>query len=260
MDLVYYLRDAAPDLADLLLMEAEEVGGILLAACHRSGHAQFSRHNLLLNVQSNTPPIFDDDTARHLPAVLAEGWAWLERECLLIAKPNDPNWQFLSRKAQRIKSPAEFEVYRGAAAFPRALLHPRIEKEAWPSFSRGRFDTALFEAFREVEIAIRDAAGFAQHEHGVPMVRRAFHKETGPLTDHSVDDGEREATSNLFAGAIGSYKNPNSHRHVGREDVAEAGELMLLASHLLRVIEQRDQRWPANRLSALGRRTSPSRI
>ncbi|MGW8189696.1 hypothetical protein [Sphingomonas hankookensis] len=95
MDLVYYLRDAAPDLADLLLMEAEEVGGILLAACHRSGHAQFSRHNLLLNVQSNTPPIFDDDTARHLPAVLAEGWAWLERECLLIAKPNDPNWQFL---------------------------------------------------------------------------------------------------------------------------------------------------------------------
>ena len=253
MDLIYHLRDVAPPADDLLVMEAEEVAGILLAACKRSGHSQFSRHNLLLNVQSNTPPVFDGHIAQDLPAVLAEGWAWLERECLLIAKPTDPQWQVLSRKAARIETPADFEVYRGAAAFPRTLLHPRVDKEAWPSFSRGRFDTALFEAFREVEIAIRDAAGFAQHEHGVPMVRRAFHKDTGPLTDRTVDDGEREATSNLFAGAIGSYKNPNSHRHVGRDDVAEAGELLVLASHLLRVVEQRDQRWPAPRLRALAR-------
>lgn len=100
----------------------------------------------------------------------------------MIAKPTDPNWQVLSRKAKRITTPADFEVYRGASSFPRSLLHLRIEKEAWPSFTRGRSDTAIFEAFREVEIAVLDAAGFDQHDHGVTMAHRAFHKEARPLT------------------------------------------------------------------------------
>lgn len=256
MDLIVHLRDLVPQPTDLLEMEAEELAGILLAAIKHSGHTQVSRHNTMLAISSNTPQIFDLRVARELPPILAEAWAWLERECLLITKPTDPHWQVLSRRAKMITTPADFEVYRGASSFPRSLLHPRIEKEAWPSFSRGKFDTAIFEAFREVEIAVRDAAGFEQHDHGVPMVRRAFHKDTGPLSDRSVDDGEREATSALFAGAIGSYKNPNSHRHVGREDVAEAGELLVLASHLLRVVEQRDPRWPANRLRALKRRAA----
>ena len=68
---------------------------------------------------------------------------------------------------------------------------------------------------------MRDAAGFDQSEHSVAMVRRAFHKDSGPLTDRTVDDGEKQATNNLFAGAIGSYKNPESHRRVGRDDLTK---------------------------------------
>ena len=47
-------------------------------------------------------------------------------------------------------------------------------------------------------------------------MRKAFDPKDGPLTDMQADDGEKEARFALFAGAIGSYKNPHSRRDVHR--------------------------------------------
>ncbi len=45
-------------------------------------------------------------------------------------------------------------------------------------------------------------------------MRKAFNPDNGPLTRASDPVAEREALMHLFAGAIGSYKNPHSHRNV----------------------------------------------
>jgi uncharacterized protein Ymh len=46
-----------------------------------------------------------------------------------------------------------------------------------------------------------------------------------------------QAMANLFVGAIGLYKNPQSHRNVPTEP-ADAAEVLMFASHLLRMVNR----------------------
>ena len=116
-------------------------------------------------------------------------------------------------------------------------------------FCVGEYDTAIFQAFREVEVAVRQVAKFTNHDYGTDMMRAAFKPaerkgepaQRGPLTDQQLPIAEQEAMSNLFAGAVGLYKNPQSHRHV-MTDPEEATEVIVFASHLMRLVDMQRSR------------------
>jgi hypothetical protein len=70
-------------------------------------------------------------------------------------------------------------------------------------------------------------------------MRRAFDVATGPLTDTNRLEGGVAGNVRLFAGAIGLYKNPHSHRNVVLSDPREGVEMIVLVRHLLRIVDGR---------------------
>lgn len=94
---------------------------------------------------------------------------------------------------------------------------------------------AVFEAFKYIETIVRSKGNYAKTEKGVPLMRKAFNKESGSLINPDWIDAEKEAVAQLFAGAIGFMKNPGSH-HMINIDKDQALEMLNFAHYLLRIL------------------------
>ena len=97
---------------------------------------------------------------------------------------------------------------------PEHELHPIIAEKVWAMFLQGNYDSAVLQAFKEVEITVRKVGSYTATDHGVPLMRKAFHVNTGNLTDINQPSAEREAIGHLFAGVFGYCRNPLGHREV----------------------------------------------
>ena len=204
----------------LLALEPEEVAAAILESLN--GDPKEARHFHPGNfagshVGSGQAPYPQEFWADILRA-FGEAFMWLEREGLIArnveASKYGAGWHFVTRRGSKLRDQKAIRRYHQASMLPKALLHERIADRCWMSFVRGEYDTAVFQAFKEVEIAVRKAGGYKNSDYGTGLMRSAFHVDTGSLTDTSGEKAERQALGDLFAGAIGSYKNPHSHRTV----------------------------------------------
>jgi uncharacterized protein (TIGR02391 family) len=236
------LADVIPDAETLVQLEPEELG-LRLFACIRQRYKPgeiFPPSSFADEFWMQGNEIYPRSYKRAIVLAMKEASEWLVREGLIMSDPEQPSsWHVLTRRGKMLSTTNEVVDFQIARSLPRAALHPSIADRVWMAFVRGEYDVAVFQAMKAVEVTVREASGLGNSAIGVALMREAFHPERGTLTDTTAEPAEREALSALFAGAVGSYKNPHSHRDIAMESPAEAVEVIMLANHLLRIVESR---------------------
>lgn len=236
------LSELIPDAEILLNLQPEELGGAVLIDLNTTGTGTGAKpYDYIYFMLQPHKEHYPGANKASIEKAILEAWSWLVQVGLLAEEhsPAGPREFFITRRGRDITSEEDFQKFREASILPKDLLHPLIAEKCWLTFVRGDHDTAVFQAFKEVEVAVRGAGGFADTDIGVALIRKAFHSNDGPLTDQSLPEAERQSLQHLFAGAIGSYKNPSSHRTVSIPEPLEAVEMIMLASHLLRIVDSR---------------------
>lgn len=224
----------------ILDFEVEELALKILSLIKtRTDRHQFHPGNMRLEAEEELGRIanFQRSKIKEIDSALGEAYCWLEFQGLIIPASgmNGSNgWKHLTRRSNKINSQEDYSKLQFAYMLPKEILHHRIKEMVWSEFIRNQYDAAVLLAMKAVEVYVREAGGFKNSNYGVDLMRDAFNPMRGPLTDNKMEKSEREARSALFAGAIGAYKNPSSHRDVEFDNPADAIEAVLLANHLLK--------------------------
>ena len=229
---------------DILSLDVSDLAGLLLEYFHSVEFTQRRHVMCTSNIRSEhmVPP---GERRHDVSRAIIEAWQWLINAGLVVPYPLDPHsdqYEF-SRRGALLTDQQQFSAFRERLRCPRELIHERLIESAWPIFLRGDFDTAVFQSFKEVEVAVRDAGGYSDTDFGKELMRKAFRPANesgvGPLTDGSEPSEEQKSLQELFAGAYGRARNPTAHRHGVLSDSTEAFEMMVMAGHLLRIVDRR---------------------
>jgi uncharacterized protein (TIGR02391 family) len=234
------LLQAFPEPKDIIAAQPEELAGVLLETLPsllQSGGVTFhALEHVFYPPHGGGYPIPPN---RGVVLALAEALAWLQQQGLLVRDPVQPGtWYVLTRRGQQIRTRGDLEAFCRGRELPTALIRPEILEKAHHLYLRGDYDVAVFQAFKIVEMRVREYTSAPAEWPAQKVMRQAFHPSDGLLTDSDLPSSEQHAMSDLFAGAMGHAKNPPSHRDVNLQR-QEAARLIVFASYLLDLVELR---------------------
>ena len=90
---------------------------------------------------------------------ISEGLEWAKQNNLLVRDLTQQHeWHVLSRSGERFNSQRDLPVIHLERLLPTEILHPSVRSSSLGIFRAGHFEAAVFEAFKVLEVAIREAA------------------------------------------------------------------------------------------------------
>ena len=238
------IGDVFPGVETAVQLEPEELGVPLLEYLCRMEEGRGSSPPHLGNfLTSESLRDYAGSRYDEFIKVATEAWMWLLHEGLIAPHPTQRGDRvFVTRRGKEFRRVGDPGKFRAANLLPQDTLDPALASKVRPPFLRGDYDSAAFEASKEVEIRVRGLSRLTKDDIGVSLMRKAFRPGEGPLIDREQTGGEQQGVMDLFAGAIGSFKNPSSHRDVDLTDPLETVELVGFADLLLCIAERRGPR------------------
>ncbi len=119
------------------------------------------------------------------------------------------------------------------------LLHPSVAEVAESRFESGHLADAVFAAFKAVEHRVQMLSG--RTEIGEKLMGIALGSTTPKLTVTRSSGGslqsEQTGMRDLFKGAMQALRNPRGHGPNQADEFAEAQEMLVLASFLMRRLD-----------------------
>ena len=239
------MKSDFPPAETLIELEPEEVGPYLIVYLNKrfieNNRNKFHRYNETSPENSDVRN-YAGELRDRVSEVLGEAWMWLVTEGFLSPsyEDNSNDWVRISRRGQKIKETDDYKSFQHINLLPKKVLDPVLSAKVWSPFIRGDFETAIFVSFKEVEVRLRKVTGLSVTDLGTKLARKAFDPKDGKLTNYVTEDlGERQAFSDLFAGALGAFKNPTSHRDIDFTNPSSVVGLILFANTLLAIIDER---------------------
>lgn len=228
----------------MLLLNAVELAGPLLKHLkHDVRKREFFIENINLEALYNKQIRPTPYPNKEIELLISSAFSLLISKNLIVPTNPGSRYHSISPAGEAaLTSDEQFAEILNIDEVPTKFIHPRLRRSVVPILMRGDYDTAIFRAFKEVEVAVREACATisGSKAYGDSLINSAFNPDkNGPLVDENESENEKKSILSLFAGAFGHFRNPQGHRHVGVETIGEAIEAILLAGYLLRVVEHR---------------------
>ncbi len=124
-------------------------------------------------------------------------------------------------------------------------LHPLVVASSATLVADGHYSSAVLEAFKAVEIRVREVSGIVD-KHGSQLMAAAFSEERPILPFNALrsqsERDEQEGFKLLFMGASKGIRNPKAHEIVEQEDADRVLDYLGFASLLMRRLDDAEQR------------------
>jgi hypothetical protein len=165
-----------PEPKDLLALAPEELAGILLEIIPKVAQsAGFLMANFVDQLFPITGAGYQSPVRGDVEIAVAESMSWLETQGIIVLNPGQPAaWYLLTRRGREIKTRTDLEAFRKGRTLPVDLLQRALADKVYHLFLRGDHDTAVFQAFKEVEVAVRKAGKYADSLLGRDLMQKGL--------------------------------------------------------------------------------------